>query len=138
MKIVLTNQEAETMFHNALCNGLDYISGYGLELKAKDDEYEAAKQRLKEQTPNNTVCYEDILLEVLKGGGSLEMIDYEMDSYNAVIRIEDVYNRLPETQGFFFGTNPPDEYSREQDMAFISKAKISIANGAAVYYDSWW
>jgi hypothetical protein len=47
-------------------------------------------------------------------------------------------NRLPETQGFFFGTNPPDEYSREQDMAFISKAKISIANGAAVYYDSWW
>jgi hypothetical protein len=97
MKIVLTNQEAETMFHNALCNGLDYISDYGLELKAKDDEYEAAKQRLKEQTPNNTVCYEDILLEVLKGGGSLEMIDYEMDSYNAVIRIEDVYNRLPET-----------------------------------------
>ena len=97
MKIVLTNQEAETMFHNALCNGLDYISGYGLELKAKDDEYEAAKQRLKEQTPDNTVCYEDILLEVLKGGGSLEIIDYEMDSYNAVIRIEDVYNRLPET-----------------------------------------
>jgi hypothetical protein len=47
-------------------------------------------------------------------------------------------NSLPETQGFFFGTNPPDEYSREQDMAFISKAKISIANGAAVYYDSWW
>jgi len=97
MKIVLTNQEAETMFHNALCNGLDYINDYGLELKAKDDEYEAAKQRLKEQTPDNTVCYEDILLEVLKGGGSLEMIDYEMDSYNAVIRIEDVYNRLPET-----------------------------------------
>jgi len=97
MKIVLTNQEAETMFHNALCNGLNYISDYGLELKAKDDEYEAAKQRLKEQTPDNTVCYEDILLEVLKGGGSLEIIDYEMDSYNAVIKIEDVYNRLPET-----------------------------------------
>jgi hypothetical protein len=47
-------------------------------------------------------------------------------------------NTLPQTQGFFFGTNPPDEYSQEQDMAFISKAKISIANGDAVYYDSWW
>jgi hypothetical protein len=47
-------------------------------------------------------------------------------------------NTLPETQGFFFGTNPPDEYSREQDMAFIMKAKIAITNGAAVYYDSWW
>jgi len=47
-------------------------------------------------------------------------------------------NTLPETQGFFFGTNPPDEYSREQDMEFIMKAKIAITNGAAVYYDSWW
>ena len=47
-------------------------------------------------------------------------------------------NTLPQTQGFFFGTNPPDEYSQEQDMAFIMKAKIAIANGAAVYYDSWW
>jgi hypothetical protein len=47
-------------------------------------------------------------------------------------------NRLPETQGFFFGTNPPDEYSREQDMLFIAKAKIAITAGDAIYYDSWW
>ena len=47
-------------------------------------------------------------------------------------------NTLPETQGFFFGTNPPDEYSREQDMLFIAKAKIAITAGDAVYYDSWW
>jgi len=45
---------------------------------------------------------------------------------------------LPETQGFFFGTNPPDEYSVQQDMEFISKAKITISMGDAVYYDSWW
>ena len=60
-----------------------------------------------------------------------------MDDLN-LLESDILNNRLPETQGFFFGTNPPDEYSREQDMAFISKAKISIANGAAVYYDSWW
>jgi hypothetical protein len=47
-------------------------------------------------------------------------------------------NRLPETQGFFFGTNPPDEFTREQDMEFIKKAKIAMADGDAVYYDSWW
>jgi hypothetical protein len=47
-------------------------------------------------------------------------------------------NTLPETQGFFFGTNPPDEYSQEQDMTFIMKAKIAISAGDAVYYDSWW
>lgn len=47
-------------------------------------------------------------------------------------------NRLPETQGFFFGTNPPDEESKQEDMAFIAKAKIALAAGDAVYYDSWW
>ena len=47
-------------------------------------------------------------------------------------------NKLPETQGFFFGTNPPDAYSMEQDMQFIAKAKLAIAAGDAVYYDSWW
>ena len=47
-------------------------------------------------------------------------------------------NRLPETQGFFFGTNPPDEFTREQDMEFIKKAKIAMADGDAVYYESWW
>ena len=51
----------------------------------------------------------------------------------------DVLNHaLPETQGFFFGTNPPDEFTREQDMEFIKKAKIAIADGDAIYYDSWW
>jgi hypothetical protein len=47
-------------------------------------------------------------------------------------------NKLPETQGFFFGTNPPDEYSMKQDMEFIANAKMAIAVGDAVYYDSWW
>jgi hypothetical protein len=47
-------------------------------------------------------------------------------------------NKLPETQGFFFGANPPDEYTMKQDMEFIANAKMVIAAGDAVYYDSWW
>jgi hypothetical protein len=51
----------------------------------------------------------------------------------------DVLNgKLPQTTGFFFGTNPPDEDSMKRDMEFISAAKIAIASGDAVYYDSWW
>lgn len=46
--------------------------------------------------------------------------------------------KLPETTGFFFGDNRPDEESMKNDMEFISKAKIAIACGDAVYYDSWW
>lgn len=47
-------------------------------------------------------------------------------------------NKLPKTTGFFFGNNPPDEWSLEQDMKFIGAAKVAIASGDAVYYDSWW
>ena len=47
-------------------------------------------------------------------------------------------NKLPQTSGFFFGNNPPDEESIRYDMEFVSKAKAAIAGGMAVYYDSWW
>ena len=45
---------------------------------------------------------------------------------------------LPETQGFFFGTNPPDLESLAEDLKFIQKARDAINEGDAVYYDSWW
>jgi hypothetical protein len=45
---------------------------------------------------------------------------------------------LPETTGFFFGNNPPDEDSNHDDLQFIAKAREYIAGGGAVFYDSWW
>ena len=45
---------------------------------------------------------------------------------------------LPETTGFFFGTNPPDEDSLREDLVFVAKARAEIAMGREVYYDSWW
>jgi len=60
-----------------------------------------------------------------------------MDDLN-LLESDILNNRLPETQGFFFGINPPDAYTMEQDMRFISFAKVAITQGDAVYYDSWW
>lgn len=45
---------------------------------------------------------------------------------------------LPETTGFFFGNNPPDEDSLREDLVFVAKARTEIAMGREVYYDSWW
>ena len=45
---------------------------------------------------------------------------------------------LPETQGFFFGTNPPDAESLARDLKFIQAARDILAEGDVVYYDSWW
>lgn len=46
--------------------------------------------------------------------------------------------RLPQTQGFFFGINPPDLESLKEDLMFIQKCRDAIEDGKTVYYDSWW
>ena len=39
MKVTLTNRESEDLFYISLCNGLDYISGYGIELDFTKSDY---------------------------------------------------------------------------------------------------
>lgn len=52
---------------------------------------------------------------------------------------EAIKNRqLPHTTGFFFGNNPPDAETDAYDLDFVKKARELIAQGYAVYYDSWW
>ena len=46
--------------------------------------------------------------------------------------------KLPQTQGFFFGINPPDLESLKEDLMFIQKCRIALEEGKTVYYDSWW
>ena len=51
---------------------------------------------------------------------------------------EDVLNgRLPATAGFFFG-NPSDDYYKQDDLAFIKKARAEIFTGLKVFYNSSW
>ena len=88
MQIQLTPQESETMFHNALCNGLGYMSGYGLEFEYSDKQYSAAKTKL--QSP----CFEDVLMQILRDGGSLTFVDVE---YTRSVSLADVHDRVQKT-----------------------------------------
>ena len=54
------------------------------------------------------------------------------------LQIDLLNGALPQTTGFFFGDNPPDAESLKIDLEFIQKARDAIADGDAVYYDSWW
>lgn len=45
-------------------------------------------------------------------------------------------NRLPHTQGFFFGMSDGSE--RADDEHFIHKARDALAHGKRVFYTSWW
>lgn len=98
MKIILEPQESEEMFHTALCNGLSYISSHGLILEADEQDYQAAKQSLKQKNPDREICYEDVLLEVLRIGKSLTLIDEEGDGdNNSTISLSDVHERVSQT-----------------------------------------
>jgi hypothetical protein len=98
MKIILEPQESETMFHNALCNGLSYISGYGLTLEVDEQDYKAASQKLKSEKPNETICYEDVLFEILRMENTLTLVDEEGDGENnSTISLSDVHERVSQT-----------------------------------------
>jgi hypothetical protein len=98
MKIQLTPQESEQHFHNALCNGVGVIEGYGLAIRYNKSDYQTAKANLQTLNPDHQeVCYEDILMEILKGGGKLILIDEEGDEEQVSITLPDVHERVSQT-----------------------------------------
>lgn len=74
--------------------------------------------------------------------------DYAPDNFNCtpvvltgedLDRLEkDVKARaLPKTGGFFFGNGRDGDYY-DEDLVFIAKARVLIAEGLTVFYNSWW
>ena len=53
------------------------------------------------------------------------------------LQVDIMAGDLPDTDGFFFGSNSDDHY-REQDMEFCKWALTEIEAGREVYYDSSW
>jgi hypothetical protein len=96
MKITLTPQESEEYFLNSLCNGLGYIeSGYGLELTYDEYEFQQAKKTLNDM--NESSCYEDVLMQILKDGKRLSLVDLEGDEETHSITLHDVHERVKNT-----------------------------------------
>lgn len=99
MEIKLTSQESEDIFHTALCNGLEYtLSGYGLAIDYSDEEYGNAVDKLRKENPGSFPAYEDTLLEMLRMGYKLTIIDEEGGDDEAFdITLKDVHERVPKT-----------------------------------------
>jgi hypothetical protein len=91
MKVVLTHEESENLFFDALCNGLGYVcSGYDLELDYNEELYNEVRQ--------SGNCFEDVLMNILRGGGSLTLKDIGYDGeYTKTINLEDVHERVANT-----------------------------------------
>jgi len=98
MKVQLTPEESESHFYDALCNGLQEMHYYGLELQYSDEDYESAKQSIIERLGNNhVICYEDVLMEILKMGNSLSLADLEGGEDTRFITLKEVHERVSNT-----------------------------------------
>lgn len=88
MKIVLTNEECEKFFYNALCNGLGYVLDYNLELAFSKENYKESRKKL------TAPCYEEVLMQMLKDGYSLTMRDHESGEPPRTITLNHVHKRM--------------------------------------------
>jgi len=90
MKVLLTKAEKLEFFYNALCNSLEYFcSGYGFSINYQDEDYHNAKIKLKDP------CFEDVLMQILKDGKSIDFIDEEGDGENSKsITINFIYDNM--------------------------------------------
>ncbi len=89
MKIQMQQHETELYFFNALCNGLDQFLSYEIEFKYSKLAYTMAKEKL------SAPSYEDVLMQILKDGGTLSILDYN-DGEKYTININDIYTRMHE------------------------------------------
>ena len=92
MEIKLTNAESEEYFYNALCNGLNYFSGYGIILEYDTKEYQKSRTKLK------SPCFEDVLMQMLRDGKTLTFEDIECEGeYTRTISLKDIHDKVSKT-----------------------------------------
>lgn len=65
---------------------------------------------------------------------NLPLTSEDLDALESSIKNRE----LPETTGFFFGNNPPNDETDNEDLSAIEKAREALEHGEVVYYSSWW
>jgi len=129
MKITLTPEESENYFYNALCNGLSYIEGHGLEVQFKNSEYVAAKAKLEKTLINQSVCFEDVLMEILKQGNKLYLVDVEGGDDIVDITLQHVHERVQNTEP----THLMDMVNETDDVCTADVILQTVFLGSIIY-----
>jgi hypothetical protein len=93
MTIQLTTAEAEELFYDAMCNGLNELSYYDLEMDWDEHEYRDARLKLAKAQPTVQQCFEDILMEMLRSGNTLWIVDQNDDERHP-ITLELIHERV--------------------------------------------
>lgn len=76
MKLILDKEEALAVIHSALCNGgLTELRYCDVVLSIKKEDYAQAKQELIDNGKTDAICREDIWVQILRSGKSLQFFD---------------------------------------------------------------
>lgn len=89
VSIELTRDKALEIFYDAICNSLTIMLDYGLYLDFDDITYNNCKSYLQEKNPNDFICYEDVIKQILLDGYYIFMIDTEGD-YSQAINLDEI------------------------------------------------
>ena len=98
IEIKISKEKAEEFFYNALCNGLGYFTnGYGVVMDLDMKAYKKAQGTLS-ANGNNAPCYEDVMMQMLRNGDTLDFVDDECDGeYSRKVTLEQVHENVPLT-----------------------------------------
>ena len=79
LSITMSDEYKKEILFNSLCNGLDELGFYGLQLEIDEDIFNEAKESWKEKNKNQLPCYENIIFEMLEMKNIINVIDLEND-----------------------------------------------------------
>lgn len=117
MNIQLTNQEKEEIFFNAMCNGLSNVSYWEFEIDYNSEDYQSAKESLL-NNGKSSVCYEEVFMEMLKTGKSIDFVDLGCDGeYTKSLTMDMIHKNIDKTP-----MNNLFNVAQEQDDSFDADA----------------
>jgi hypothetical protein len=117
--------------------GLDQYAVIRSDTKDENGQWETAELAYWRKHPNLQGFMESLYYE--KGGtGEFNCVDVEL-TLEDIDALEEcvMEGSLPETGGFFFGSDSDDHYT-EQDLEFVENARKALDDGQTVVYSSWW
>jgi len=69
---------------------------YGLSLDYDENHYSSARKKLQEK--KLSTCFEDVLMQILRDGGNITLVDEEGEgAYTKSIIMKDVHERVSKT-----------------------------------------
>jgi len=98
MEIKLTKEESENIFFRAMCNtmGFEEMGYYGLTLEYNQKNYDQTKLDLISLKLDS--AFEDVLMEMLRKGDKITLIDEEGGGeYTETITLDRIHERVEKT-----------------------------------------